>query len=257
MVRFVLLMATVAVFGAAAPGETAGTEGADAPAAAYNPEEWRGSLSKAREQLNLIEMFAQATRFGGMTVKVPAELQKVPLHLIPGTEELTKRDIDLYVKEITFRDLKLTQEPEPLWMETRPLLPALLDFTTLGLSIEAKTRVGTVPLGATFRNGRLPFDLDLKPSGYDVGILPERRAADAKLDDLKLQVGGRLASGIANTFFKDDVANLVMKYGVGQTLKMGEGNLFSGGTAASTLLNLKSGSAGERAVSGLLDSVLR
>lgn len=250
MTRLVLAMALVAAFGVA-------EEEAAAPAATYNPEEWKAPLGKAREQLNLIEMFAQATRFGGMTVRVPAELQKVPLKLIPGTEELTKRDIELYVKEITFRDLKLTQEPEPLWMETRPLLPALLDFTTLGLSIEAKTKVGTVPLGATFRNGRLPFDLDLKQSGYDVGILPERRAADAKLDDVKLQVGGKLASGIANTFFKDDVANLVMKYGVGQTLKMGEGNLFSGNSAASTLLNLKSGSAEEKAVNSLLDAVLK
>lgn len=232
---------------------------AAASAAKADPEtieEWKPPLAKVREQLDLVDLFAQATRFGGMTVKVPGDLQRVPLELIEGTEELRKRDIELYVKELEFKDLRVSREPKALWVgEERPGLPVLLDFATLGLSIEAKTKMGVIPLGATFTDGKLPLDFLLKPEGYDIGVIPERRKADAKMDNVKLQVGGALTSGIANTFFKKTVAQLVMKYGVGQTLKLGEKDLLSGGTAA-TLLQLKSGSAEEKAVSGVLDRLL-
>lgn len=232
---------------------------AAASAAKADPEtleEWKPPLAKVREQLDLVDLFAQATRFGGMTVKVPGDLQRVPLELIEGTEELRKRDIEFYIKELEFKDLRVSREPKALWVEAeRPALPALLDFATLGLSIEAKTKMGVIPLGATFTDGKLPLDFLLKPEGYDIGVIPDRRKADAKMDNVKLQVGGALTSGIANTFFKKTVAQLIMKYGVGQTLKLGEKDLLSGGTAA-TLLQLKSGSAEEKAVSGVLDRLL-
>ena len=245
----------------AAPGAGAETAAKEAPGAKADPEtlaEWKPPLAKVREQLDLVDAFAQTTRFGGMTVKVPGDLQRVPLELIEGTEELRKRDIELYVKELRFKDLQVTRDPRAKWVGdgSRPALPALLDFATLGLSIEAKTRAGVIPLGATFTDGKLPLDFLLKPEGYDIGVIPDRRKADAKMDNVKLEVGGPLTSGIANTFFKKTVANLVMKYGVGQTLKLGEKDLLSGGTAA-TLLNLKTGSAEEKAVSGVLDRLLK
>jgi hypothetical protein len=200
----------------------------------YKPEEWKMPVEKASRQLDLLSMFAQATRFGGMTVKVPGELQKVPMALL-GLQDLEKKGIELYLKELTFKDLELSRKEKPEWMETRPVLPALLRFSTLGASIEAKTKLGAFPLGATFRDGILPFDFDLRSDGYDVGVLPERRMEEADLKNVKLHVAGPVATGIANTFFKDDVAKLVMKYGMGQTLKMNEGGLFGGNTASSIL----------------------
>jgi hypothetical protein len=235
-------------------GLTAADEGVPPKSGEYRPEEWTEQVGEVRERLRLLEMFAQATQFGGMKVRVPKEIQKVPLELIPGTEGLRDKDIELYVKELDLRSLAFEPAPEPLWLENHPALPVLLRFATLGLSIEAKTKLGTIPLGATFRDGVLPFDFDLNQNGYDLSILPERRTADAKLDNLKLQVGGPLTSGIANTFFKGEVAKLVMKYGMGQTLKMSEGGLF-GGAPPTSLLGVKKGSAEEQAVNTVIDAL--
>jgi len=233
----------LALCGAAA-AETAGV---------YRPEEWSGPVRKAREQYDLLGLFAKASHFGGIKVKIPGDLQRVPLEPL-GLQDLQKRGIELYLKEITFKDLDFTRDEEPQWMETRPVLPALMRFSTLGAAIEAKTKLGVIPLGATFREGTLPFDFDFRQDGYDLGLLPERRAKDAKLGNIRLNVGGPIATGIANTFFKDDVAKLIMKYGVGQTLKMNEKSLFSGASAAS-FLKMKPDSAGAQAVTGLLDAL--
>lgn len=235
-------------------GEPGADESSRPEISEYHPEEWAEQVASVRERLRLLEMFAQATQFGGMKVQVPREIQKVPLELIPGTEGLRDKDIELYVKELDLHSLAFDPVPEPLWLENHPAMPVLLRFATLGLSIEAKTKLGTIPLGATFRDGVLPFDFDLNQNGYDLSILPERRAADAKLDNLKLQAGGPLTSGIANTFFKGEVAKLVMKYGMGQTLKMSEGGLF-GGAPPTSLLGVKKGSAEERAVNTVIDAL--
>ena len=249
----VVLLALLAC-GAVGAADTAPATPAAPPAAAqYQPEEWAGPLGQAREQLDLLGLFAKASHFGGITVKIPGELQQVPLAAL-GLQDLEQKGIELRLKELTFRDLDFSRENEPLWMDTRPVLPAMMRFSSLGASIEAKTKVGVIPLGATFQDGAMPFDVDLRKDGYDLGLLPERRTQDTKLDKMRLRVGGPLATGIVNAFFKDDVARLVMKYGVGQTLKMNESGLFSGATAAS-FLKMRSDSIGAQAVGGLIDAV--
>jgi hypothetical protein len=223
-----------------------------APAGVYRPEEWAGPVDKAGQQFELLQLLAKASHFGGITVKIPGELQRVPLGPL-GLQELEDRGIELYVKEFTFRNLEFSRDEKPLWMGTRPVLPALMRFSTLGASIEANTKAGMIPLGATFHNGVLPFDFDFRKDGYDLGLIPERRAAEAKIDGVRLHVGGPIMTGIVNAFFTDDVARLVLKYGVGQTLKMNEIDLFSGATAAS-FLKMRSDSIGAQAVSGLIDA---
>jgi hypothetical protein len=210
-------------------------------------------VDKAGRQLELLQLFAKASHFGGITVKIPAQLQRVPLEPL-GLQDLEKRGIELFVKELTFRDLEFTRDEQPLWMETHPVLPALMRFSTLGASLEAKTKLGDIPLGATFRNGALPVDFVFRPDGYDLGVMPERRTPETNLEDVRLQVGGPLTSGFVNTFFRHEVAKLIMKYGVGQTLKMNENGLFNGATAAS-FLRMRPDSAGAQAITGLLDAV--
>ncbi len=219
----------------------------------YRPEEWAGPVGEAGKNLDLLGLFARASHFGGITVKIPAELQKIPLAPL-GLQDLESRGIELYLKKIEFRDLEFTREQNPLWMETHPVLPALMRFSKLGASLEAKTSLGVIPLGATFRDGVLPFDFVFRPDGYDLGVMPERRTAETNLENVHLQLGGPLTTGFVNTFFRHEVAKLIMKYGVGQTLKMDEGGLFGGGTAAS-FLKMQPDSAGAQALGGLLDSV--
>lgn len=237
-------------------GASSGENAANPAPSEYKPEEWASPLAKIRDQLNLLALFAQATSFGGMKVKVPQEIQRVPLELIPGTESLREKNIDFYVKEIELKDLAFEPDKDPTWMQTRPVLPTLLRFATIGLSVDAKTKLGRIPLGATFRDGVLPFDFDMKKDGYDLSVLPERRSTDAKLDNLKLQIGGPLTSAFVNTFFKDDVAKLIMKYGMGQTLKMGESGLF-GGQAPTSLLGVKKGSAEDQAINSVLNTIMK
>jgi hypothetical protein len=223
------------------------------PAGQYRPEEWAGPVDQAGRQFDLLQLLAKASHFGGITVKIPGDLQRVPLEPL-GLQDLEERGIELYLKEFTFRNMDFSRAEKPLWMETRPVLPALMRFATLGASIEVKTKMGVIPLGATFRDGALPFDFDFRKDGYDLGLIPERRQGEARLDNIRLHVGGPIATGIVNAFFTDDVARLVLKYGVGQTLKMDEDSLFTGATAAS-FLKMRSDSIGAQAVTGLIDAV--
>lgn len=223
------------------------------PAGVYRPEEWAGPVGEAGKNLDLLALFAKASHYGGITVKIPGDLQRVPLAPL-GLQDLEDRGIDLYLKEITFRDLEFTRDQKPLWLETHPVLPALMRFGVLGASLEARTKFGVIPLGATFRNGALPFDFVFRPDGYDLGVMPERRTPETNLEDVRLQVGGALASGFVNTFFRHEVAKLIMKYGVGQTLKMNEADLFGGANAAS-FLKMQPDSAGAQAITGLLGAV--
>ena len=92
--------------------------------------------------------------------------------------------------------------------------------------------------------------------GYDLNLLPENRAADALLDDVKLQVGGPVASGIANRFFSKRVAQLILEHGVGQTLQMGQSDLIAGDSAL-RLLDLPADSRQGRAVETLIEGLGR
>ena len=275
MTRFIAVAAILAVFGTALaaasaharpaarrsespPASPSATAPVPAPGTArekmeYRPEEWSVPVADAGKSLDLLALFATASHFGGITVKIPGELQRIPLASL-GLQNLESRGIELYLKEIEFRDLEFTREQTPLWMETHPVLPAVMRFSKLGASLEAKTKLGMIPLGATFHDGVLPFDFVFRKDGYDLGIMPDRRALETNLEKVHLQVGGALASGFVNTFFGRDVAKLVMKYGVGQTLKMKEGGLFGGSDAAS-FLKSRSDSPDTQAIVGLLDAV--
>ena len=214
---------------------------------------WEPSIQKVFSQLNTLDLFAAATSLGGMTVKVPRELQKIPMQMIEGSEELRNRGIEIYVTELKFRDLKFNYEQSPKWTDEKPLIPTLSEFGKLGLSAEAKTKVGTIPIGATFDNGKIPVEfLPVLDKGYDLKMLPESRAEETRLDEVDLKVGGGITSGIANLFLSKKVGKLILQYGVGQTLQMGQGDLLRGDTA-SRLLDIPADSAKGRAVGTLLD----
>ncbi len=218
---------------------------------------WQPAIRSVFEQLETLELFALATRVGGMTVKVPRELQSLPARMIEDTDELRDRGVEIYVKELEFRDLRFEYEETPEWREDRPLIPTTLSFGALGVSAEAKTRLATVPVGATFRNGQLPVDfLPSMEKGFALGLFPEARAADTHLNDVRLRAGGPVVSGIANRFFSERVAQLILEHGVGQTLQLGQGDLI-GGDAASRLLDLPSESRRGRALETLLEGLGR
>jgi len=214
---------------------------------------WEPSIQKVFSQLNTLDLFATATNFGGMTVKVPKELQKIPMQMIEGSEELRNRGIEIYVKELKFQDLKFNYDKSPQWTDDKPLVPTLIEYGKLGISADAKTKVGTIPLGAMFDNGKMPVEfLPALEKGYDLKMLPESRANETKLDEVDLKVGGGITSGIANLFLSKKVGKLILQYGVGQTLQMGKGDLLSG-DAASKLLDIPADSNKGRAIGSLME----
>jgi len=117
--------------------------------------------------------------------------------------------------------------------------------------------MGVIPLGATFQNGRLPVDfMPIIEKGYDLKVLPEDRAGDAVLDDVQLKVGGGLATRIANRFFSKKVASLILQYGMGQTLQMGQGDLITA-DSASRLLDLPTDSKRGRVLEKVIEGIGR
>ncbi|MFA7692983.1 MAG: hypothetical protein GX117_10570 [Candidatus Hydrogenedentes bacterium] len=214
---------------------------------------WSPSVNAVFEQLNVLDLFAAATNLGGLTVKIPKEMQKMPMRMVEGSEELRNRGIDIFVKELTFKDLKFDYGASPEWTDSKPIIPTLVSFERLGLKADAKTKLGTIPLGANFRSGKVPMEFQpLLDKGYDLLLMPESRAADTKLDDVRLQVGGPLATGIANQFFTKTVAKLILEYGVGQTVQMGQEDLFAG-NMPHKLLDVKPDSTKGRALDALVD----
>lgn len=222
-------------------------------AAPMDRQAWEPGIQKVFDQLNMLGLFAAATNLGGITVKVPRELQQLPMQMIEGADELRNRGIEIYVKELTFRDLNFIYDKSPQWVEGKPLIPTLVEFGRLGVLADAKTKVGVIPVGAEFDNGKMPVEfLPMPGKGYDLRLLPEARSADTRLDDVKLKVGGPLATGIANRFFSKKVAKLILEHGVGQTLQMGKGDLLSG-DAAGRLLDVPGDSKEGAALDVLMD----
>ena len=191
-------------------------------------KDWKMAIQAVFEQLDMLDMFALATKMAGVTVKVPKELQSVPIRMIESADGLRAKNIEILVKELVFKELNFAYNKTPQWSEERPLVPTLVEFGTLGVMAEAKTKMGVIPLGATFQNGRLPVDfLPLIEKGYELKVLPENRAEDALLDDVQLKVGGGLATRIANRLFGKKATQLILEYGVGQTLQMGQDELIT------------------------------
>ena len=216
-------------------------------------EAWSPSIRQVFEQLDTLDLFSTATKLGRITVKVPRELQKLPMRMIDEADELRNAGVDLYVTELQFQDINFIYDRTPEWNEDRPLIPTMIEFKRLGVSADAKTRLATIPVGATFQNGRMPVEfLPMLEKGFDVLLLPESRAEETVLDDVTLKVGGPIATGIANRFFSKKVAQLILEHGVGQTLQMGQGDLITG-DMATRLLNIKGDSTRGRAVESLVD----
>jgi len=204
----------------------------DAQKAVIAREDWKPAIQAVFEQLNMLDMFAMTTKMGGMKVKVPKELQAVPVRMIESMDALREKNIEILVKELEFKDLNFIYDRSPQWSEERPLVPTLVEFGKLGVVAEAQTKAGIIPLGATFQNGKLPVNfLPIIEKGYDLNVLPEDRAKDAVLNDVDLKIGGGLATRIANRFFGKRIGELILKYGVGQTLQMGQGDLIAGDSA--------------------------
>ena len=225
--------------------------------AAINREAWKPAIQSVFEQLDMLDMFAMATKMGGLKVKVPKELQTIPMHMIEGADELRERGIEIYVKELEFRDLNFIYDKAPQWPDNQPRVPTTVEFGTLGITADAKTKMGMIPLGATFQNGRLPVDfLPVIGKGYDLNLMPENRAEDTILDDIRLQVGGSLTSKIANRFFSEQIAQLILKYGVGQTLQMGQKDLMSGDSLLH-LLDSPKESKKESILENLIKGIIR
>ncbi len=229
---------------------------ASAAGEAVQPRDaWAPAVQKVYDQLGSLDLFAAATSLGGMTVKVPAELQTLPMRMVEQADELREKGIEIRLKELQFKDLKFIYEKTPEWSNDRPKVPTMIEFGRLGFSADAETRRATVPVAAVFENGRLPVDfLPALEKGFDLSLLPEERSGDARLDEVRLQVAGPVATGIANRFFSKKVAQLILQHGVGQTLQMGQKDLLAG-NSATRLLDVKSDSVGGRAVESLIEAL--
>lgn len=237
----------------AAPAQAGETDAAQ-PVEEHDIAPWQPQLKSVRDQLNLLDLFAKATQFGGVSIHVPEEIQHVPLDQFEGMEKWAKR-VDLYVKEIRFENIEFERKEELFWEEERPSLPALMRFGQFGASIDAKTRLGTVPVEADLREGALPLDFALQEAGYDILFTPERRAKEAQIG--KVDIDMPVAGGLVNRFFGKKVAQLVLESVAGQTLKMGRGGLLGGKGLPTGLLGGEAGKVlNDPAVKGLLDSLL-
>lgn len=199
------------------------------PCAECKPEEWQPQLASVREQLGLLGLFARATSLGGITVKIPKEVQRIPLEMMEGTEDIVRAGIEVYLKEVRFQNLRVDHDESPLWLDRRPLLPGLAAFDRLGVSIDAKTKVGTFPVKCDLRQGALPFQFHCIEQGYDIGIAPPYRKDETHIDDVRLDFGGPVASGLLTKLFGSKVAQLVVEAAAGQTFQLGQQDLLGTG----------------------------
>ncbi|HOK90705.1 MAG TPA: hypothetical protein PK379_11825 [Candidatus Hydrogenedentes bacterium] len=207
----------------ASPADAAKTERPD-------PETIRQALKMALDKDRLIRAMAAATRFGGATISIPGSLQAVPYNLIPEAEALRQKGVTVRLKTLTFRDLSIDGEDQYTWDQEKPVIPRTMRFSRLAVEAEAEYKNLKVPLAADFRDGLLPFDYLLHPAGFDVTVIPERAKDQFSLKDVKLKVGNGLTSAIANLLVSPKVGELLLRYGVGQTIKIAGDSSNSGGT---------------------------
>ena len=198
------------------------------PCPECRPEDWQGQLGQVRDQLGLLGLFAKATSLGGVTVKVPRELQRIPLEMMEGTEDIVRAGIEVYLKEVRFQNLRLDHDETPLWLEQRPLIAGLAAFDRLGVAIDARTKVGTFPVKCDLKQGALPFQFHCNQEKYDVGIAPPYRRDEAHIGDVRLDFGGPVASGLLTKLFGKKVTQLVLEAAAGQTFQLGQQDLLGG-----------------------------
>ncbi len=263
MRRRTVLALTMVLAMAAASGEGAapGSPDSNAPEQqtvdAHDLGPWEPQLQSVREQLDLLRLFARATQFGGVSINVPREIQHVPLEQFEGMEKWAKR-VDLYVKEIRFKDIDFERLEEVAWQEDQPLLPALMRFANIGASIDAKTGLGTFPVKADLRQGQLPLDFAMREGGYDILVGPERRAKEAQIAKVDLDFGGPVAGPVVSRFFGEKLAIAVLELVAGQTLKLDRGGLLGNSSLPTDLIGGDAGKVlNDPAVKGLLDNLLK
>ncbi|HNR32893.1 MAG TPA: hypothetical protein PKI11_18520 [Candidatus Hydrogenedentes bacterium] len=240
----IAMLAALLVGTDAAFAETVAPEPADEvvrpsadPCETCRIEEWEGPLNDVRGQLNLLQLLARATSFGGMTIKVPREVQRIPLEKMEGTEDLVRMGIKLYLKEVRLRDFKINHDTAPQWLHDRPLLGTLAQFGRLGVSVDAQTRVGTFPVKCDLTQGAMPVDFHCKQGGYELGVAPPYRAEEARIEEVSLDLGGPIASGVLTRVFGQKVARLVLEAAAGQTLQLDQETLLGGAGVGSLLKN--------------------
>ncbi|HPO14764.1 MAG TPA: hypothetical protein PLI09_15085 [Candidatus Hydrogenedentes bacterium] len=213
------------------------SEGDTASPPERNVQGWEPQMESIRQQLDLIKLFCVATAVGGMSVDLPKMAQAIPAENI---QELAKANIQLDLKSIKLADLQLSYDTTPKWQEERPAIPSLLQFSRVTASVEAKTPLGKFPVKCSFKNGVLPLNFECKERGYDIRVIPESRKAEAKIEEVSFDLGGPLANHVMSKLFGRKVAESVLQFGMGQTLKLDKGSLL-----------------GDKAVSSVLERVLR
>lgn len=194
---------------------------------------WESQLGKIRQQLELVKLFSAATSMGGLSVDLPGMVQAIPTENI---KELAKANIKLDLKSLKLEDMQFSYTDEPQWREERPAIPSLMRFSRVAATVEAKTPLGKFPVKCSFRNGVLPLNFECKEGGYDILVIPEPRKAEAKIGDVSFDLGGPLANHVSSKLFGPKVAESILQFGVGQTLKLDKGALL-GGTSAPALLD--------------------
>jgi len=212
-------------------GFAAETGGDKAPS--HNLQAWESQLDKIRQQLELVKLFGAATSMGGLSVDLPGMVQAIPTENI---KELAKANIKLDLKSLNLENMQFSYADELQWREERPAIPSLMRFSRVVATVEAKTPLGKFPVKCSFRNGVLPLNFECKESGYDILVIPEPRKAEAKIEDVSFDLGGPLANHVSSKLFGPKVADAILQFGVGQTLKLDKGALL-GDKSASTLLD--------------------
>ncbi len=183
-------------------------------ATAKELQPWQPQLAEVRAQFDLLKLFAQATQFKEMSITIPKEVQHIAI------PELDERRIHVYLKKLKFHKLTLNHDAAPLWMQDHPAIASMLSFAKLGIAVEVTSPLGRSPVGCVFRNGKMPCDFDLTSSGYDMNIIPERTTDKARLGDVQIDFGGPLLSMALSKWFGKDLAQSILQFGAGQTLKM-------------------------------------
>lgn len=214
---------------------------AGAPADAHDTAAWNTQLNQIHQQLELLRLFAAATTMGGLNVPIPRSSQHIPLENSPGAQEAVKAGLQLSIKEVHIQNLAFEYQPEPLWMEERPAVPALMRFSKLRITVDAKTPLGLFVVKCTFRNGVMPVNFECMPDGYTVHVVPDARKGDARLDDANIDLGGPGGGRALSKIFGRQLSEIVLKAAMGQTFKLDRGGLLGGagglGKGAPDLLN--------------------
>lgn len=235
--RFGLLLAMLGIAGTVVGQSPIGESRAPAEKG-RDAHAWESQLSQVRQQLDLLKLFSAATAMGGVSVNIPKPVQRIPLENIAGMQNVAKTGLKLHLKELKLSDVAFEYQQEPQWVDNRPAVPSLMRFSKVGISVEAKTAVGAFPVKCTFRNGALPVDFECTDAGYTIHVIPAPRKQEARLDHVSIDLGGPGGGRVLSKIFGKKLAEAVLQFGVGQTLKLDKSSLLGCGALPSVLNDL-------------------